>query len=68
MYHEDRLGGGPFSRVIVAGLSSYPAGDVRRTVEARLGLPVETIDPRQAGPELLDSLAAPLGVLLREVA
>lgn len=77
MYHEDRLGGGPFARVVVAGLSSIAAGDFGRTLEARLGVPVETIDPRgaaalrdriAAAPELLDGLAAPLGVLIREVA
>lgn len=77
MYHEDRLGGGQFARVVVAGLSSFPGADLRRTLEARLGAPVETIDPRSAAalrdriaaaPELLDSLAAPLGVLMREVA
>ena len=76
-YHEDRLGGGPFARVVVAGLSSMPSHDVRRSIEARLGVGIETIDPRAAAalrdriaaaPELLDSLAAPLGVLMREVA
>lgn len=77
MYHEDRLGGGPFSRIIVSGLSSSPTADVRRSLEARLGVAIDTIDPRgaaalrdriAAAPELLDSLAAPLGVLMREVA
>jgi type IV pilus assembly protein PilM len=77
MYHEDRLGGGPMARIIVSGLSSFPAGDLRRSLEARLGVAIEPIDPRgaaalrdriAAAPELLDSLAAPLGVLLREVA
>lgn len=75
MYHEDRLGGGPFARVIVAGLSSFASADLRRGFEARLGVPVEPLDPRGAAvlrdrigasPELLDSLAAPLGVLMRE--
>jgi type IV pilus assembly protein PilM len=77
MYHEDRLGGGQFSRVVAAGLSAFPGTDLKRSFEARLGVPVETIDPRgaaalrdriAAAPELLDSLAAPLGVLMREVA
>jgi Tfp pilus assembly PilM family ATPase len=77
MYHEDRLGGGAFSRIVVSGLSSFPGSDVRRSLEARLGASIETIDPRgaaalrdriAAAPELLDSLAAPLGVLMREVA
>jgi hypothetical protein len=77
MYHEDRLGGGQFARVVVAGLSTAPATDLRRTIEARLGIAVESIDPRgaaslrdriAAAPELLDTLAAPVGVLAREVA
>ncbi len=77
MYHEDRLGGGPFTRVIVSGLASAPAADLRRSMEARLGVPLETIDPRgaaalrdriAAGPELLETLAAPIGVLAREAA
>jgi type IV pilus assembly protein PilM len=77
MYHEDRLGGGPFARIVLAGLSTPPAADLRRTLEARLGAPIQTIDPRgaaalrdriAAAPELLDGLAAPLGVLMRELA
>jgi type IV pilus assembly protein PilM len=77
MYHEDRLGGGPFSQIVVSGLSSFPATDLRRSLESRLGVPIHAIDPRgaaalrdriAAAPELLDSLAAPLGVLMREVA
>ncbi len=76
MYHEDRLGGGRFARVLVAGLSAAPAADLRRTIESRLGVGVEGIDPRgaaalrdriAAAPELLDMLAAPVGVLAREV-
>lgn len=74
MYHEDRLGGGRFARVIVAGLGASSV-DARRTIEARVGVPTETLDVRAvaafrdriaAGPELLDSLAAPVGVLRRE--
>ena len=77
MYHEDRLGGGRFARVVLCGLALAAAGEVRRTIEARLGLPVETVDPRPAAalrdriaasPELLEALAAPVGVLAREVA
>lgn len=73
MYHEDRLGGGRFARVIVAGTSA--GSDVRRTIEARIGVPVEALDARGvatlrdrigAAPGLLDMLAAPIGVLRRE--
>ena len=77
MYHEDRLGGGGIPRVVLVGVA---AGDprraeaVRRDLEDRLGVGVESIDPRNAaalrdrigaGQELLDMLASPLGLLLR---
>jgi type IV pilus assembly protein PilM len=78
MYHEDRLGGGGFSRVIMAGAAlrgAEQADWVRRSVEERLGSKVEAIDFRatvplhdriSVPPELLDALAPALGVLLRE--
>ncbi|HSL24541.1 MAG TPA: pilus assembly protein PilM [Vicinamibacterales bacterium] len=75
MYHEDRLGGGRFARVVVSGRSVAAAADARRAIEARFGVPVETIDPRAAaalrdriaaGPELLEALASPVGALMRE--
>jgi type IV pilus assembly protein PilM len=78
MYHEDRLGGGGFSRVIVAGAAvrgREQADWIRRRIEERLGSAVTPIDFRDAvpisdrigaGPELLDALAPALGVLLRE--
>jgi hypothetical protein len=78
MYHEDRLGGGGFGRVVLAG-ASLRGGDVadrlRRELEARLGSRVEALDFRgavslrdriAAAPELLDSLAPAIGVILRE--
>ena len=79
MYYEDRLGGSGFGRVILAGLASHPnlegdPGSVRRGLEDRLGTRVESIDPRPAAalpdhigatPDLLDRLAAPVGLLLR---
>jgi type IV pilus assembly protein PilM len=78
MYHEDRLGGGGFSRVVLAG-ASMAGGDqaerLRRGIEERLGEKVEPLDVRSAAamrdrisvnPGLLDALAAPAGVLLRE--
>ena len=78
MYHEDRLGGGGFSRVVLAGASVLGASEtdrLRRMLEERAGVKVDGADFRSAvamrdriaaGPELLDALAPSLGVLLRE--
>ena len=78
MYHEDRLGGGGFSRVVLAGASSRgaePAERLRRELEARIGTRVQALDFRgavalrdriAAAPELLDSLAPAIGGILRE--
>jgi Tfp pilus assembly PilM family ATPase len=77
MYYEDRLHGGGFARVLIAGAARLPSGaeSVRRGLEARLGLNVESVDPRGAAalvdrigasPELLDVLAPLVGMLLRE--
>ena len=78
MYHEDRLGGGGFSQVVLAGASmagAEQAERLRRGAEERIGGRVELFDVRtaatmrdriSASPELLDALAAPVGVLLRE--
>jgi len=81
MYYEDRLGGAGFSRVILAGAAAggtLPPAEVeriRRELEERLGGRVEAIDPRGAAsltdrisatPDLLDALAAPVGLVLRE--
>lgn len=78
MYHEDRLGGGGFSRVVLAGVSVLGGDEAerfRRMLEARIAVAVEPIDFRpaaelrdriQAAPELRDTLAAPVGILLRE--
>jgi type IV pilus assembly protein PilM len=77
MYHEDRLGGSRFDRVWLCGAALLPGGaaEARREITERLGVPVEAVDVQpaaglrdrmQATPELLDALAAPVGVLLRE--
>jgi Tfp pilus assembly PilM family ATPase len=77
MYYEDRLHGGGFARVLIAGGARLPGGaeQVRRDLEQRLQLGVEPVDPRgaaalqdriNASPELLDVLAPLVGVLLRE--
>ena len=78
MYHEDRLGGGGFSRVVLAGASSRGLEEgerLRRDLEGRVGTRIEPLDFRGAvtlrdrivaGPELLDALAPSVGVILRE--
>jgi Tfp pilus assembly PilM family ATPase len=77
MYYEDRLHGGGFARVLIAGGARLPGGseNVRRGLEQRLNLGVEAVDPRgaaalqdriAASPELLDVLAPLVGLLLRE--
>jgi type IV pilus assembly protein PilM len=78
MYYEDRLGGGGFDRVLLAGGETTPqAADiaqVRRSLEGRLTRPVEQVDPRlaaaltdriAASPVLLEALAPLVGLLLR---
>jgi Tfp pilus assembly PilM family ATPase len=76
MYHEDRLGGTKFSRVwLCGGGVGRDADQVRTEINARLGVPVEAVDVRAAADlggrvgastDVLDALAAPLGVLLRD--
>lgn len=78
MYHEDRLGGGGFARVILAGASVVGASEterLKRLLEDRVGVSIEMVDFRAAASmrdriavsaELLDALAPSLGVLLRE--
>lgn len=78
MYHEDRLGGGGFARIVLAGASVMgleAAERLRRALGERIGGAVEFIDFRAAaglreriapGPELLDMLAPSVGILLRE--
>ncbi len=78
MYHEDRLGGGGFSRVVLAGAWVHgpdAADRLRRSIEERVGVRVEPVDFRAAAamrdriganPALLDVLAPATGVLLRE--
>jgi type IV pilus assembly protein PilM len=78
MYHEDRLEGARFARVLLSGAAAR-GGDggerARRGLEERLGVRVEALDFRGAAamidriganPELLDSLAPAVGVVLRE--
>ena len=81
MYYEDRLKGGGFTRVILAGAATagtHQTGDIedaRRSLEERLATAVETVDPRpaaafsdriSAAPALLDTLAPLVGLLTRD--
>jgi len=78
MYHEDRLGGAKFARVVLSGVSARGAETaerVRRALEERLGVRVESVDFRgsagmrdriSAAPDLLETLAPAVGVILRE--
>jgi type IV pilus assembly protein PilM len=78
MYYEDRLNGARFSRLVLSGASGggSDAGErLRRSLEERMGVRVEPLDFRPAagmrdriaaGPDLLDSLAPAIGVILRE--
>lgn len=80
MYYEDRLSGAGFGRVMLCGASSVGEGDagkgeLRRSLEERLGTTVNAVDPRLAAaltdridgsPALLDALAPLVGILLRD--
>jgi Tfp pilus assembly PilM family ATPase len=77
MYHEDRLGGSRFARVWLCGaaLSDGGADHARRELGDLLGVGAEAVDMRPAAalrdaisprPDVLDALAAPIGLLLRE--
>jgi type IV pilus assembly protein PilM len=78
MYHEDRLSGLQFARVVLSGAAARgaAAGErVRRALEERMGVSVDSLDFRgtvalrdrvSATPELLDTLAPAVGVVLRE--
>jgi Tfp pilus assembly PilM family ATPase len=85
MYHEDRLSGGTFARVVLAGAwaraGEAPAAAaernsrLRQSLEERMNVRVEPLDFRGtaamrdrigANPELLDTLAPAVGVVLRE--
>jgi Tfp pilus assembly PilM family ATPase len=77
MYHEDRLGGGRFARVWLSGaaLLGGASAAARREIADRLSVPAEAVDirpaagvadPAAATPDVLDALAAPVGVLLRD--
>ena len=77
MYHEDRLGGSTFARIALAGaaLAADDVNRLQRELRELLGIAAEPVDIRHAvelsdrvalGPDALDALAAPVGVLVRE--
>jgi type IV pilus assembly protein PilM len=76
MYHEDRLGGQKFAKVWLCGSSWADAGGaIQKEISQRLGVQAEPVDVRVsatlqdrigARPDVLDAMAAPLGVLLRD--
>ena len=76
MYFEDRLAGEGFDRVLLAGGSdSSDTAVLARELESRLGVAVQAVDVRQAATltdrigetsDVLATLAAPVGVVLRE--
>jgi hypothetical protein len=78
MYHEDRLGGGGFSRILLAGAAVHGVAEaerLRRLLEERTGTRAEPAgfgsavtlrDRITASPELMDTLAPAVGLLLRE--
>lgn len=73
MYHEDRLGGGGFTRVWLSG-GGAATDAARAEVSARLNVSVGTFDiasaagvtDRGGSTDLADTLAAPVGILIRE--
>jgi type IV pilus assembly protein PilM len=76
MYYEDRLSGQGFARVLLAG-SGGSAGAMeaaRHSLQDRLGVGVEAVDPTRAAaltdritasPELMDALGPLVGMALR---
>ena len=74
MYHEDRLGGAAFERVWLSGGGSG-VESARADISARLGVPAETLDIRNAAAlkdrldvsvDLIDAVTAPVGILIRD--
>lgn len=80
MYYADRLGGTGFGRVLLSGASAAgerqaaEVDEIRRMLDQRVGVSVETVDARagaaltdriSASPALLDTLAPLVGLLLR---
>jgi Tfp pilus assembly PilM family ATPase len=73
MYHEDRLGGSRFAAILVSG-GGEAGASARAGIADRLGVDARVVDIRSAANldvpdpplDLLDALAAPVGLLVRE--
>jgi hypothetical protein len=76
MYYQDRLSGAGFSRVLLGGTGrvAESVDSARRSLEERLGVAVEPIDPTRVASlrdritvtrELMDVLAPLVGILVR---
>lgn len=76
MYYQDRLDGRGFSRVLLGGRGDAPGDEeiARRSLEGRLGVQVDGIDPLQVATlsnrldtrgDVSDLLAPLVGILLR---
>ena len=76
MYYQDRLAGQGFSRVLMGGSGRVPGAldHARRSLEERLGIAVDAIDPTKIAtlsdrisvtPELMDALTPLAGMLVR---
>lgn len=76
MYYQDRLAGQGFSRVLIGGRGRVAGAldQARRSLEDRLGVPVDAIDPTKSAtlndrigvtPEVMDILAPLAGILMR---
>jgi hypothetical protein len=76
MYYEDRLQGAGFDRVMLCGASVHAADvdQICRSLQDRLGQPVETVDAGAAAgftdriaaaPAFLDTIAPLVGLLVR---
>ncbi len=74
MYYQDRLGGRGFVRVLVSGrLPDDRSGAGRASLESRLGVAIDRLDPTQAAPladrgapglEIADALTPAIGLSL----
>jgi type IV pilus assembly protein PilM len=76
MYYQDRLSGGSFARVYLAGAGRAPgaAEAARKGIEDRLGVAIEPLDPTRAAsvndrinatPEMMDVIGPAIGLLRR---
>lgn len=76
MYYQDRLAGTGFSRVVMGGRGRMAGtlAQARASLEERLGVPVDPIDPTKFAalndrigvtPEVMDILAPLAGILMR---